>query len=244
MYKQLRSQFKPKAITLRKQGWSYKEIRQEVPVSKSTLSLWLKDIPLSSTQRERLYTKQVSILARGSQSQKERRKREIAVIVKGAENEIKIPISFEAYRLFGVAVYWGEGSKHGGFSFTNSDPHLVLFMVNWFQNIFGVTQNDLVASLNIYSQQNDKELKQFWSDLTGIPLENFRKSFVKPPNKGYKKNTLYYGTIRVRVRRGTDMKHRVFGWLGAVLKDIAPAVDLMQKQWVSLKETPRPINLS
>jgi hypothetical protein len=69
-------------------------------------------------------------------------------------------------------------------------------MVRWLKRVFGISPNFLKAWLNIYPQQNELELKQFWSQLTGIPLENFGKSYIKPPNKNYKKNTLYYGTIK------------------------------------------------
>ena len=207
------------------------------------MSLWLKTIPLTPEQRKRLYTNRVLNTARGAQSQIERRKREIEKILKEAEGEIKLPLSFEIYRLIGAFLYWSEGSKTTGFSFSNSDPHFILFMVKWLKRVFGIPPQNLKAWLNIYPQQNNLKLKQFWSQLTGIPLENFGKSFIKPLNKGYKKNNLYYGTIKVKVLKGTDMRYRVFGWIKTVLKDIAPEVELTQKEWKSLKETPRPANI-
>lgn len=237
------SQLKLKAIELRKKGRSYGEIKNEINVSKSTLSLWLKTVPLTPEQMSRLYTKNILILARGPQSQKERRVREITKIIEVAEKEIRIPLSFETYQLMGAFLYWSEGSKTASFSFSNSDPHFVLFMVRWLKKVFGICPENLKAWLNIYSQQNDLEIKQFWSQLTSIPFNNFGKSFVKPPNRGFKKNTLYYGTIKVKVHKGTDMRHRVFGWIKAVLKDISPDIEFAQKEWRSLKETPRPINI-
>ena len=48
---------KIKAINLRKAGKSYGEIRKKIKVSKSSLSLWLKDIKLSSEQEKRIYIK-------------------------------------------------------------------------------------------------------------------------------------------------------------------------------------------
>jgi hypothetical protein len=42
---------KEKAIKLRKSGATYSEVLREVPVSKSTLSLWLRDVGLSKTQK-------------------------------------------------------------------------------------------------------------------------------------------------------------------------------------------------
>lgn len=237
------SQLKQKAIRLRKKGLSYNEIKKEVNVSKSTLSLWLKTVPLTSGQRERLYTKQILILSRGAQSQKERRIREIKKIVKSAEKEISLPLSSKAYQLFGAGLYWAEGGKTKGLEITNSDPYFILFMVRWLEKVFGTSPKKLKAKLNIYPQQNESAIKQFWSQLTGIPLENFNKSFIKPPNKGYKKNNLYYGTIRISVERGTDMRYQIFGWIKAVMKDIENQTEFIQREWKSLREAPRPVNI-
>ena len=234
---------KLKAIELRKKGLSYGEIKKEVNVAKSTLSHWLKTIPLTSEQKQRLYQKGVLAMARGAQSQRERRIREINKILQEAGKEIQSPLPFETYKLIGAFLYWSEGSKTDGFSFSNSDPHFILFMVKWLGEVFEISPKNLKAWLNIYSQQNDLDLKRFWSQLTGIPLENFGKSFIKPPNKGFKKNNLYYGTIKVKVPRGTDLRYRVFGWIKKVLGNIAPEVELKQKEWKSLKDTPRPANV-
>jgi len=237
------AQLKKKAIHLRKKGWSYNEIKKKINVAKSTLSSWLKNVPLTPDQRKRLYTNTILNLTLGAPSQKERRKREIAEIIKEAEKEIKIPLFWDAYQLIGAALYWAEGSKTNKFEVTNSDPHFILFMVKWFERVFEVSPEDLKACLNIYPQQNENKIKKFWSQLTGIPLDNFGKSFVKPPNKGYKKNNLYYGTMKIRVPKGTDMRHRVFGWIKAVLQDVDSQTELVQKEWKSLKEVPRPVNL-
>lgn len=236
---------KLKATRLRKKGLSYNEIKKEIniPIAKSTLSLWLKNIPLKSEHRKRLYTKQIEILSRGSQSQKERRAREIENIIQKAGKEIKFPLSFETYRLMGAALYWAEGSKGKKFEMTNSDPYLIVFFVRWVEKNFQISPKNLKVNLNIYSQQNDYKLKKFWADLTGIPINNFGKSYIKPANKNYKKNNLYYGTARIYVPAGTNIRHRVFGWIKSSLRDINPSVQLTQRKWVSLTETSRPVNL-
>ncbi len=232
-----------KAEALRRRGFSYKEIFAEIGVVKSTLSEWLKDIPLKPEYRERLYTKQIEILSRGSKSQKERRAREIDAIVDSAINEIRFPLSDDAFKLFGAALYWAEGSKGKNFEIVNSDPRLILFMVHWLEIIFGIKPEVLKAWLNIYSQQDDLALKKFWSDLTKIPLARFGKSHTKPPNKGYKKNNLYYGTIKIYIPKGIDMKHRVYGWTRAVLQNLEDDILSTERRWISLKQTPRPVNL-
>lgn len=229
-----------KAIKLRKKGLSYNEIRKQVNVAKSSLSLWLKNIELSEEHKKRLYTKQIQILSRGTQSQKERREREIQEIFKSAREEIGFPLNKDAYCLMGAALYWAEGSKGGVCQVTNSDPHLIAFMVTWFESMLGIKAESLKARLNIYPQQDETKLKKFWSELTGIPTKRFGKSFIKPANKGFKKNNLYYGTMRIEVPKSVDFKHRIFGWVNVALKG-NKKVELVQRRWQVLRDTKRPL---
>ena len=234
---------KDQALRLRKQGDSYGDIVKKLGISKSTVSYWLRDVPLTPEQRAKYYTKQIQILSRGPNSQKERRIREIEQITREAEQEINSPLSFETFRLMGAALYWGEGGKGRMAHITNSDPHLIVFSVKWIESVFKIPPTQLKASLNIYPQQTELHLKRFWSDLTKIPLENFCKSYIKPPSKNYKKNNLYYGTIRIYIPKSSDLRHRIFGWIKAATKDIAPDVQLTQRKWESLAKMPRPVNL-
>lgn len=230
---------------MRKRGLSYGEISKKTGLSKSTLSFWLKNILLKPEQKKRLYTKQIEILSRGPQSQKERREREIEKIIKIAGEEIKKTLSEETFKMFGAALYWAEGGKTKSFEITNSDPFLIAFMIYWFENFFATPPTKLKAHLNIHSQQNEKEIKRFWSDLTKIPIENFGKTFIKPASTGFKKNNLYYGTIKVRVPKGTDMKHRVFGLIEKALQQSIPKVESIKRKWVFLEKADRkPINLN
>lgn|SRR3989344_423844 len=238
------TELQKKAINLRKKGLSYNEIRKRINVSKSSLSLWLKDVELKPEHKARLYSKRIQFLSLGSQSQRERRKREVDTIIEDAGKEIVYPLSAEAHKLMGAALYWAEGSKSGLCQVTNSDPHLISFIVGWIETMFNIKSKNLKAYLNIYPQQNETKIKKFWSELIGIPVQNFGKSFVKPSNKGYKKNNLYYGTIKIVVPKSVDIKHRIFGWINAILKTNKKVL-LVQRRWQSLQDTERilPINL-
>lgn len=230
------------AIKLRKDGLSYGEIMQQIPVAKSSLSLWLKSVRLKPEHRKRLYTKHIMFLSRGAQSQKERRAREVQDILKKAESEISLPLPRVARQLLGAALYWAEGSKKGVCEVTNSDPYLIAFMVKWFESIFDISPKTLKIRLSIYPQQDESKLKKFWSQITGIPVKNFGKSFVKPPNKGYKKNNLYFGTAQIYVPKSVDNKHKIFGWLAAAFKDIAPHVERVKKRWYLLTQVKRTLS--
>ena len=236
------TELQKEAIRLRKKGLSYSEIQHHVKVAKSSLSLWLKDVKLKPEHRERLYTKKIQFLNLGSRSQKERREREVNEIISLAEQDISIPLDNDVYRLMGAALYWAEGSKTGLCQITNSDPHVIAFMVRWIRDMFNINAEVLKAHLNIYPQQEDDQIKFFWSDLTGIPMSRFGKSFIKPLNKGYKKNNLYYGTIKITIPKSVDIKHRIFGWVKAAMKDKTSAkVSLVQRKWLSLEQINRPI---
>ena len=220
---------KRQAQILRKKGLSYNEIAIKLKIAKSTAKLWTQHIHLGLEQKKRLYTKQILLLAKGPNSSHERRKTEIGNIIDKAELEIKSPLVFQTYKLMGVALYWAEGSKTQQFAITNSDPILVDFFVKWLRDIFGIQPYQLKVHLNIYPDQNEPQIKKFWSKMTGIPLENFGKSFIKPVSKGYKKNKLYYGTIRIRVVKGSNFRYQTLGWLISALKGME--IELKRDLW-------------
>lgn len=220
---------------MRNKGFSFKEIAVKLDVAKSTAKLWTDDIELQPEQKKHLYTRQIEILSRGPQSSHERRKREVEKIIKDAEQEIKIPIDFEAYKLFGTALYWAEGNKTKQFAVCNSDPFLIKFMVNWMHDTLGIKASDITAHLNIHERQSDADIKKFWSELTGIPLINFGKTFIKPANTNFKKNTLYYGTIKLRAKKGTNFRYKVFGWTNVMLKNFQSEIEQIERRWDVLK---------
>lgn len=52
---------KNKAIALRRNGKTYREIQRRIPVSKGTLSYWLRDVKLNRVQLKRIYKKNLEI---------------------------------------------------------------------------------------------------------------------------------------------------------------------------------------
>lgn len=121
-------------------------------------------------------------------------------------------------------LYWAEGDKQSGVSITNSDPTFVLFYVKWLKKVFKIPPNNLSAFLHLHQGQNNDKEKLFWSKLSGIPVENFNKTFYKPVGTGHRKNILYHGTIRVRVKgKGIELlRHRILGWAEAMAKYLVP----------------------
>jgi len=78
---------KERAIKLREKGFSYSEILKWIPVSKSTLSLWLKRVGLSKIQKQRLTEKKLAAALRGARAKREQK---IELINKIHKEEEKI----------------------------------------------------------------------------------------------------------------------------------------------------------
>ena len=59
-----------RSIEMRKQGLSYRQILEVVPVAKSTLSLWLRGVGLSKRQNQQLTDRRIAAAKRGAESRR------------------------------------------------------------------------------------------------------------------------------------------------------------------------------
>ncbi len=214
--------FRTKAEKLRVRGLSYKEIMEVIPVSKSTLSAWLQEIKLTAAQIKRLgglYDTQLRGAKANQKKSQERKERVRQESIK----DISSP-TIEMLRIAGAMLYWAEGNKTLKTGITNSDPAFVVFIVEWLQHVLHISPKQLSAHLNLHKGQDDIKSKKFWSALTGIPITNFGKTFIKPNGKGYRKNCLYYGTLQIRVK-GTGtvlLRHKILGWIEGFIRHYIP----------------------
>ncbi len=206
-------------------GLSYREIREKAPfgLSKSTVSLWCRDIELTEQQKNRLDAlfRDGSYRGRliGSRTNKVKREKEIAEIKHKARKEIGF-LTRNEFRLAGLMLYWGEGNKTNSVGFSNSDPELIRFIMRWFREIFNVPDEKFKIYLNIHSGQDDIKIKKFWADIIKLPVSQFGKSYIKKEGTGHRKNILYNGTIKVQIC-DKNLLHRIIGWI-EVIKDNGP----------------------
>ena len=199
---------------LRREGLSYKEILEQVSVSKGTISLWCRDIELTLEQKECLKAKRASYHGqlRGAKIQQARRIAETERIKTLAKSELK-PLTDYEIKIAGIMLYWGEGDKaHHKVVISNSNPELIKFMMRWFRKVCYVPESKFRAQVHIHSGQNELEIKEFWSEITGIPLSKFQKTHVKKEGTGHRKNILYNGTLRVIIC-DVRLLRKILGWI-------------------------------
>jgi hypothetical protein len=197
------------AIELRKCGLSYSEIRAEVPVSKSTLSLWLRSVELTEEQKKRLaLVSQQSALA-GADTRRELRRSRQRRIYDDAMKALDT-ISPRELWLMGTVLYWAEGAKEkeyrpgSGIEFTNSDPLPVHLFLKWIQESCRVDRERIVFAIFLHESHRNalQEVQTFWADQTGFPSEAFKRVYFKSNKPTSRRNTgrSYHGVLRVEVK--------------------------------------------
>jgi hypothetical protein len=213
---------KNKARELRKSGRSIKEIKRNLNVSLSSVSLWVRDIKLSKKQLNNLYLNRRTGNLKGSiiAAQNKIRKRELITqkLKKEGFEEIGKLKDRERF-LVGVSIYAGEGGKTDrDISFVNSDPKLIKFMISWFIDFCSVSPEKLRGSLYIHDDLNEIKAKEFWSKLTKIPLNQFTKSYIAKNNKKrLRKKKHENGIFRIQVSNA-NLHRKIMGWVDGIFK--------------------------
>jgi hypothetical protein len=196
---------------LRRQGLSYGEIMDLIPVKKSTLATWCRDVDLTTKQIEAIRERRAQEPGIPRDTQRKRR-REIELIRAQAALEAHHLVTDPLWTT-GVALYWGEGSKATRqLSMANSDPALLRTFISWSIR-FLPPDTGWRAKLNVHANNDENQARIWWSRELGIDLSNFTKSFLKPEGTGHRKNHLPHGVCMVTKRRSTDDYHRSMAWI-------------------------------
>lgn len=208
------------AKNLRKNGFSIKAIEKKLKISRSSASIWTRDIELTKKQLARLYSNKRTGAWRGclvaALQKKENTKILNAKATQDAYQEIGT-LSDRNRLIAGIALYFGEGNKSGtSIGFTNSDPRALIFMIEWFRKFFKVPENKFTCSIYIHDNLNEQTAKEYWSKLVRVPLKNFRKSYIvkNNPNR-FRKTKHIYGILRITIC-DMNLYRRIIGLISAV----------------------------
>ncbi|HEY5601340.1 MAG TPA: hypothetical protein VIK81_04650 [Patescibacteria group bacterium] len=221
---------KLKAQGLRRQGLSYKEILLQINVSKDTLSNWCRDIELTKKQKERLLANKLFGQRKGSIIAAENKRKLRLEVTKRIFKEAKLELGKFKKRdrfMIGIALYAGEGDKTDGKGgFANSDPRLIKFMMKWFLEFCKFPLSKFRGAIWLHEGLDEGKAKQYWSNLSGIPIGQFHKTYIaknKKDSKKIRKNIHQYGIFAIKF---SDRKNhrRIMGWISATFGvKISPA---------------------
>lgn len=187
-------------------GLTFKEIKAKIPyLHKSTISSWVRDIKLKPEHEKRIIIKQLK--RRSEFLVYNRQKQEKALenakhITNLAKKEVG-NLSRRDLMIAGAALYWSEGSMKNQYliEIANSNPRLIALAMRFFREIIEIPENKFRCKLILHPNLNQKEVLNFWSNLTRVPLSQFNKIYIKPPisRTGKMFNKLYNGTLIVRI---------------------------------------------
>jgi transcriptional regulator with XRE-family HTH domain len=199
----------------RQEGAAITEIARRVGVSKSSVSLWVRDIELTEQQRQALlecnpaYNRQHS----GWTKVAERRRAERVANQEEGRRRARMG---DGRFVAGCMLYWAEGAKgRNQLQFCNSDPAMVRYFVDFLRECFGLSGDEITARCYLYADHLSEQtrIEQYWLDALALPHESLRRSIVNVYSKYSKRKrigNLPYGTCRVAVSK-TWVTQTVFG---------------------------------
>jgi predicted transcriptional regulator len=205
-----------KARELRKKGYSINQIVKEAGLTKASVSVWVRDIVLTKTQKKNLSERGRSVESverrRINRLFNEQAKRQI-IFDKAKEDYNSI--SQAELKLIGIILYLGEGgkSKRSMARIANSDPSVIKIIMRFFREICSVPEEKFRAHIHTFSHSDVERTERYWSHVTGISRKQFFKTYTKPSSASLqKRNKLPFGTIDVSIS-DTKLFLTITGWM-------------------------------
>ena len=192
-----------------------KEIANLVGVSLSSVSVWVRDVPLTAEQRKALLWRDPAVngqcVGAAANKARARERRE-----KYQDARRRLAQDGDVQHAAGCMLFWAEGSRQRNtVVFTNSDPEMVRFFAAFLRQHNGVPDGAFRVDCNLFADHVERQraIEQFWLDTLELPSSCLRKSTVNVYSKysqKKRKNRLPYGTVRVCVH-STELVQSIYG---------------------------------
>ncbi|HVM12990.1 MAG TPA: helix-turn-helix domain-containing protein [Egibacteraceae bacterium] len=185
------------ARELRAQGWTMPDIAAKLGVSRSSVSLWTRDVPFTP-DIERTLSRRLRARRRGGPNKLQRRKQEEIdhLLAEGTERIGKL--SERDFLIAGVALYAGEGSKRdGAVSLANTNAGFIAFFCAWLRQFFEVDETRLRVKLYLHEGLDLHAAITYWARVTAIPPAQFGKPYRAVPDAGIRHSKHLLGCATV-----------------------------------------------
>ena len=155
-----------RARVLRARNMTLQDIATELGVAKSSVSLWVRDVPFTPSKRRTGPQRRPHPFHEAKLAQ---------IMECDAEGIARIGMLDEpAFLAAGVALYAGEGSKRdGAVKFANTDQRMISFFCAWLRRFFTVDEARLRAQVYLHQGLDLDAAESHWSGVTGIPRAQF-----------------------------------------------------------------------
>ena len=190
---------KEKALSYRRQGYSLNEIADRMSISKSTLSGWFEDLVLNKSAIKRLKERKIFGQYTAKQKSSMKRRSELKKYEKQASGQIrKVVFTKNSSKLLCSILFWCEGTKSlsAPMQFINSDPAMIRVFMLLLRDSFELDETKFRILVHLHEYHNEEKQKKFWSDVTGVPINQFSKIYWKFHTEKRKRDN-YPGCIRI-----------------------------------------------
>jgi predicted transcriptional regulator len=213
------------ARELRQQGLNYNQIAGELGVSKSSVSLWVRDIPrppgLSYEECRKRAAEGVRRYWATERPIREAQRESVRLAAAAEVGEL----SQREIIIAGAIAYWCEGAKTKPYrrkddrvSFINSDPALIKFFLHFLATA-GIAREQLIFRIYVHESADTVSAQRFWLDVTQARPGQFRSPTLKRHNPATVRKNVgdgYHGCLRIDVRQSVGLYQKIEGWAAAM----------------------------
>ena len=195
-------------------GLPLAEIAATLGVSRSSVSLWVRDVeftPLPRPPRGR---------RRAPNALQRRKQAEVDRLVEEGRSRVG-RLSEREFLVAGIALYAGEGAtRDGAVKFANSDPRMIAFHCAWLRRFFEIDETRLRVRLYLHEGLDLDASVAYWSALTGIPPSQFQKPYRAVPDPTIRHTKHVHGCVTIDYSCSSTHR-RIMGFVRALLGDDA-----------------------
>jgi transcriptional regulator with XRE-family HTH domain len=204
-----------RARELRAQAWTMPEIAEHLGVSRSSVSLWTRDVEFDPSARRSATTDR---RPRGSDHPLRRRKLEQIERLRREAVERIGTLDDVALLHAGLGLYAGDGSKtQDSVRFANSDPRMVALFCRWLRRFFVVEEHRLRVTLYLHAGLDLAAAEAHWAEVTAVPVAQFGRPYRATPDASIRHNKHVHGCAHVAYH-SADTHRQVLALMDAMLE--------------------------
>jgi hypothetical protein len=196
------------ARRLRGGGLPQAEIASRLGVSKSSVSLWVRDVafePLPQVGRGR---------RRAPNAPQRRKQAEIDRFLDEGRTRVG-RLSEREFLVAGIALYAGRVARATS-RFANTDARMIGFFCTWLRYFFEIDERRLRVTLYLHEGLVLGAATAYWSEVTGVPETRFGKPYRAVPDPSIRHAKHVHGCVGIRY--SCSATHRsIMGLVGALL---------------------------
>ena len=207
---------------MREEGKTYSEILREVKVSKSSLSLWLREVGLAKEQKQAITEKRIAARLRALESIRRNKIKRVKDIKDLAKSEVPKLVK-DPFWLTGLVLYWGEGAKeHAQASpvkFTNMNLEMHRVFLSWVRKYLSAPEDKIFFELFIHEKADVVTAQKYWAQNLGFSRDKLKTYFKRhnPKTKRKRIGEDYYGVLSLRILGSIPLNRKIAGWIEGVV---------------------------